>query len=574
MNEKVKAYLNARKPGKTEWIVLTVWVILVCIIRHFHEPWFDETQAWQIARYASIKDLLTVVEHYEGHPPFWHLLLMPFAKLGFPYKITIFCINLTFNLAALFLLLFRSPLPRWLKCYLPFNYYIFYQHGVHTRPYSLMMLAFFMAAIFYPERNKKPGRYIFSLMLLCFTCAYGMIIAGALCLLWTFEIFREYKANGQFARIPKDARFWWLVAILVTAILISIVIVPAPDVMNPFTEHDASKMLESLHLFLLIPFDATFGTILPNSSINGFDTGYIIGDVAGLLMWLLIVPLLKKNKKLSVFLLPYLMMTTFCVAVYFWGHHLEVYHMFFIFVLWLLYQEPIEMPEIYGKIMEKINSNFTKGLMKLVAAAALCVPLACTVASSVMDIKYRFGPMDIVNFVKNNHLENAKILTYWDTLNDAVGKGLEVSDLINDETLPFEYKYHITENNTTSMCDPVTVDVYFKDLQCFPYSDAVNGGKRYLWGRTQTPEEVQADFKKWQEIGLPDFVISSAPLQEAFPPEMLDGVTYYWIDDCHFGIIWKFNYEQGEDHVYIRGDLLDQYPQFHVKTYAEEAKKK
>ena len=344
--------------------------------------------------------------------------------------------------------------------------------------------------------------------------------------------------------------------------------------MNPFTEHDASKMLESLHLFLLIPFDATFGTILPNSSINGFDTGYIIGDVAGLLMWLLIVPLLKKNKKLSVFLLPYLMMTTFCVAVYFWGHHLEVYHMFFIFVLWLLYQEPIEMPEIYGKIMEKIDSNFTKGLMKLVAAAALCVPLACTVASSVMDIKYRFGPMDIVNFVKNNHLENAKILTFWDTLNDAVGKGQEVSDLINDETLPFEYKYHITENNTTSMCDPVTVDVYFKDLQCFPYSDAVNGGKRYLWGRTQTPEEVQADFKKWQEIGLPDFVISSAPLQEAFPPEMLDGVTYYWIDDCYFGIIWKFNYEQGEDHVYIRGDLLDQYPQFHVKTYAEEAKKK
>jgi len=51
---------------------------------YFHEPWFDEVQAWMIARCATIKELLTVIPHYEGHPPLWHMILMPIVE--YPMK--------------------------------------------------------------------------------------------------------------------------------------------------------------------------------------------------------------------------------------------------------------------------------------------------------------------------------------------------------------------------------------------------------------------------------------------------------------------------------------------------------
>ena len=115
MKERIKHFLTDRRAGRAEWVVLAVWVLLVCLVRHFHEPWFDETQAWQIARFASLKEILTEVEHYEGHPPLWHLVLLPFARAELPYKITIFCIGMVFSGASVWLLLFRSPFPRILR---------------------------------------------------------------------------------------------------------------------------------------------------------------------------------------------------------------------------------------------------------------------------------------------------------------------------------------------------------------------------------------------------------------------------------------------------------------------------
>ena len=156
LNRKLEN-IKSRKP---EILVLVLYCVLHIIISIFHEPWFDEAVAWQISKVANIKDILFEIPHYEGHPPLWHLVLLPFAKLGAPYEFSLSFVSLIFTGLTMYLILFKSPFPRLIKLLLPFNYFMFYQYGVISRPYCMMMLAFVLLAILYKKHNEKPFLYI------------------------------------------------------------------------------------------------------------------------------------------------------------------------------------------------------------------------------------------------------------------------------------------------------------------------------------------------------------------------------------------------------------------------------
>ena len=182
---------------KTDLLVLLIYTAGIIFVTCFHELWFDETQAWQIAKCASFKELFTYIPHYEGHPPMWHLLLSVFAKNGAPVDFTLKAINTVLCVTAMALLIFRSPFPRIVRYLLPFNFFFFYQYGVLSRPYSISMIAFFLMAIASKERNAHPWRYILSMTLLSLSTAFGLIIAGGLCIVWSFEIITELIRNKR-----------------------------------------------------------------------------------------------------------------------------------------------------------------------------------------------------------------------------------------------------------------------------------------------------------------------------------------------------------------------------------------
>ena len=111
---------------KIEWMVFVLFSVSLVVVSFFHEPWFDEAQAWQIARCASLRDILFVLPHYEGHPALWHLMLLLPARLGFPYELSLgFFAFVAISLSG-WLLLFQSPFPLLVRCLLPFHYFIFY----------------------------------------------------------------------------------------------------------------------------------------------------------------------------------------------------------------------------------------------------------------------------------------------------------------------------------------------------------------------------------------------------------------------------------------------------------------
>lgn len=79
MKEKFKSWAFSKEHGKCDFITLIIYLLGVCTVTCFHEPWFDESQAWAIAKTASYKEILFTLPHYEGHPPLWHLILSTFA---------------------------------------------------------------------------------------------------------------------------------------------------------------------------------------------------------------------------------------------------------------------------------------------------------------------------------------------------------------------------------------------------------------------------------------------------------------------------------------------------------------
>lgn len=71
---------------KNKWncLALASYLLLNGVLLWCYDPWRDVAQAWLIARDLSVPELFAQLR-YEGHPCLWYLLLMPFAKLGFPY---------------------------------------------------------------------------------------------------------------------------------------------------------------------------------------------------------------------------------------------------------------------------------------------------------------------------------------------------------------------------------------------------------------------------------------------------------------------------------------------------------
>ena len=179
-------------PGKVpEILALIIYAAAHLGMSLVHEPFFDEAEAWQIARSVSLKTLFLETTHYEGHPPLWHLILMPLAKAGAPYELSLTLVSLAFMGMAVFLILRYAPFPRLVRLLLPFTYFFFYQYGVISRVYCVLTLAFVLLAMAYRRRNERPGRYVAVLILLCVTMAYGLVIAGGLALVWLCEIGKE-----------------------------------------------------------------------------------------------------------------------------------------------------------------------------------------------------------------------------------------------------------------------------------------------------------------------------------------------------------------------------------------------
>ncbi|MGB4092095.1 MAG: hypothetical protein WBK46_09185, partial [Ruminococcus flavefaciens] len=544
-----------------------IYTVGIVIIGLFHEVWFDEAQAWQIARCASLKEMIFEISHYEGHPPLWYLILAVFAKNGAPPVFTLKAVNTVISAASIAVLLYKSPFPKIIRCGLPFTYFLFYRYGVNTRPYCIMMLAFFLAASFYKERNEHPWKYILSLTLLCLSSAYGIIIAGGLCLVWTFEIFSEYIKKHSFKGVFKDKRAYSLAFILVIAVGLILLILPADDVYYGGITSQGTFLQE------MQTYD--FWNKLLDSPLDSWSTKFIKARVPGiavlplgLLSWIILISIAKKNKKTLTFIVPYLMLIVFWAYKYIAPHHLGISTLFHIFFFWIILNEngKIAFPEYFYKISNCINSAIIKKAFFSLITVLCLTPFYFSIAASCLEIKYYYGNAEFVEFIKKHNIENKKLMLLWETEYEKTNENNE--DSIDIQALDcasalveIPFNHHKIDQNFTSICGlGATLSLHF-DRNIFMNFNVDCPDDLYMHYKYK--EDSEKIMKMWHEQGLPDFIFGPAIIDEVYTPEELEGIRYLPVFASTNVLINKDVINSAVMEIYMREDLFDDYPDIH-----------
>lgn len=181
--------------------VLAIHATAVLVVSATHEPWFDEAQAWLLARDATVTELLTRYPRYEGSPPIWHLLLKIPAAVGAPYR-TMSVISALVTIGGAHLVLTRSKFPVAIRIGIIFSYWGFYQYGVVARNYSLLPPLLFLLAANWTRRSERPAVVFGLLGLIALVSAHGALIASALMARHVLSLLPHWLAMSPSQRKP------------------------------------------------------------------------------------------------------------------------------------------------------------------------------------------------------------------------------------------------------------------------------------------------------------------------------------------------------------------------------------
>lgn len=182
----------ARNAGKWEYLTFAAYVSLISFTISRHEPWFDEAQAWLLARDAGPLELFWKYLRYEGHTGLWYAILLLPAKLGLPY-ITLHIISGIIAAAGVFIFLRCAPFPLGMKLLFPFTFFIVYQYAVVARSYVMYPLFLFITAILYPQATRRIYVFIFLLCLIANVSLHGVLIALSILLAYSLELYPRWR---------------------------------------------------------------------------------------------------------------------------------------------------------------------------------------------------------------------------------------------------------------------------------------------------------------------------------------------------------------------------------------------
>jgi len=506
-------------------IVFIVFLLVAGFASYVHEPWFDEVQAWQIAKAASLHDLLWVLPHYEGHPPFYHLLLIIPARLGLSGFWTLHILGFVISSLCAYLVLFKSPFKPWVRCAIVFSYFFFYQYGVIVRPYHFILLLVILLAIIFPEKDKHPFKFTALLALLCTMHLFGIMLAGGITAAWIWEIGREKGWPYLWKAIGKDKRFYCFGFLLLEALALAAWIVPT-KAWSPDMEAGAIFIKRLLYiLFGILPDNFITDVYFANFPLSNFYFGndFFCACGIGLFLWYMVFSYLPK-KYWAYCILPYgliaLVMNYYCSR-----HHIGIGGLVLLFVFWIALEEgPLKTP-----------SNWLKSYSQKILILLLGVSCFWTLYAVVGDVRYPFYPgKEIVSFLKQHDFFDSTIMTGWVHI-----------DLFENRFLDNCY---INESGTEiSFYANKNIVFNLNTGENRPYKVHKN------WPGTSEMERAHA---VWRSEGLPDVLIGNVPFKSVFNENFLFD-KYEVVAAFYLYNMWKPLREQREKiKILVRKDLM------------------
>ncbi|HTS06521.1 MAG TPA: hypothetical protein VMP68_13130, partial [Candidatus Eisenbacteria bacterium] len=189
--------------------VLGAWIAVVAFTLRYHEKWADEAQAWLIARDLDLKTIWLHELRYEGSPGLWHTILWVAQHVFHARYDALGYVGMAGATAGVALLIFKAPFPRYIRWPLAFTYFMVYQYAVIARPYTMLPLLAFAAAILFKDLE-HPERMTVVLVLLANLSLHGTILAGCLGLIYVLDAYRARERLD--ARVRR--KYWICIGVM------------------------------------------------------------------------------------------------------------------------------------------------------------------------------------------------------------------------------------------------------------------------------------------------------------------------------------------------------------------------
>jgi hypothetical protein len=311
--------------------VLGAWMAVVAFTLQYHEKWADEAQAWLIARDLNLKTIWFHELRYEGSPGLWHTILWVAQHLFHARYNALGYIGMAGATAGVALLVFKAPFPRYIRWPLAFTYFMVYQYAVIARPYTVLPLLAFSAALLFKDLE-HPERMTIVLVLLANLSLHGTILAGCLGLVYLLDAYQSWGTLD--VRVRK--RYWICIGVMaLTFAFIVLILKPTPDVEEFVLKRQFAQLSPEVQAQAQIP------TTLRKLStvISGAFLDWIAPSIVFLVLtavWFLM------RRRFLVFVLPVGMMIAFYAKIHGAAHHHGTALVAMLSALWIAWPNDVE----------------------------------------------------------------------------------------------------------------------------------------------------------------------------------------------------------------------------------------
>ena len=300
-------------------IIIVLYLVIVLIAFYFHEPWFDEANAWLISRDLGLWGIIKQMS-FEGHSCFYFFILKLLIVFGMSYKYG-GLLSIFISLIGVIIFVYKSPFNRIINTLFVFSSPFIFFCPIFIRPYSFTMLFMILICCLYKDRYKHP--YIFGLLLalLFNTHLLTTPIIGSIVLI---EIYDYFKDKEYFKE-----RFIISLLAFIGGLLFALQIVKA------FIDRpDVTGSLNIIDNFVSAIYSVTF-------ILEGFYSYSLICFIC-LFVFIYLVILLKNNKKV-LFIIIFNSLFYFLFSLFFYPIYdsKSIYILSYILLGLWLYEEEV-----------------------------------------------------------------------------------------------------------------------------------------------------------------------------------------------------------------------------------------
>lgn len=417
MLNKIKKEL---KINSVNILITLVYFLMHLYILSNHEMWRDEAQAWTIVKNTSFIELFKLLR-VEGHPILWFLVIMPFVKIGFPFKY-FGILSLAIMTLSVYIFLKKSPFPVTVSIFILFCSPFFYYNAVISRVYCLCVLLTVLICIYFKNRFDKPILYLLLVSLLLQTQIKISGLVIGLCLEYAYEAMKRNKKLLKYLFIPFTSFILLIIELL------------------PFGEYKqaSSSGIESFTFDTKAKILRGFTRIAKSSwGIESETQAYIVfALIFALIAAGIVIAIRRKN--LSEYIRIGLIAVCSCgvyyvITAFVHGSHSQMATILACITLllcWVLYSSD-----------QKNKKNISLGFLLLFS----CLSISIGFKDAYKDLNniYSYGEQT-ANYILENLEENSVVLLSYDDANSTVYAYVDSNKkiLFYDTDHQREYLYH------------------------------------------------------------------------------------------------------------------------------------